>query len=364
MHRSLWINENTMRKKVVLALACIASCVMSAPIYADEGSATPEKPSPWLMVPLLTSNPKMDTSVGGLAGYLYQFDQKSAPSMFGASGTYSASDSFFGVLFAQAFFDSNKQRLSVAFTNGKVNNDYQDFLGSGLPAQTTDNVKAFATRYTHAVGAEWFVGVQFLSTNYVIEAEGLVEQHLDSIGLTGVESAGAGLVIGYDSRNNQRNATDGRYFLFHNNAYRESFGGEENFDAYSGEFADYRQLSERYVLATQIKGRWTDDAPISGYSSVSLKGYVRGMQLKPNYTHLTFDNRIKIKNQWGAIIYGGVGCLYDETSDCTDSEAIYPALGVGVSYLLREAAGVVIRAEYIVGKDDNNGVYLTMGHPY
>ena len=152
--------------------------------------------------------------------------------------------------------------------------------------------------------------------------------------------------------------------MFHNNAYRESFGGEENFDAYSGEFADYRQLSERYVLATEIKGRWTDDAPISGYSSVSLKGYVRGMQLKPNYTHLTFDNRIRIKNQWGAIIYSGVGCLYDETSDCTDSEAIYPALGVGVSYLLREAAGVVIRAEYIVGKDDNNGVYLTMGHPY
>ena len=348
----------------VVVVVFIAACAVSGWIYADEGSAAPEKPSPWLMVPLLTSNPKMDTSVGGLAGYLYQFDQKSAPSMFGASGTYSASDSFFGVLFAQAFFDSNKQRLSVAVTNGKVNNDYHNFLDSGLSAQTTDNVKAFATRYTHAVGSDWFVGGQFLSTNYVIEAEGLVEQHLDSIGLTGMESAGVGLVIGYDSRNNQRNATDGQYFLFHNNAYRESLGGEENFDVYNGEFSDYRRLSDRYVLATQFQGRWTDDAPKSGHSSVSLKGYVRGMQLKPNYMHLTLDNRIKVKDKWGVVIYGGVGCLYEDVEACDTGDAIYPALGAGISYLLREKAGIVIRAEYVVGKDDNDGVYLTMGHPY
>ena len=31
---------------------------VSGGIHADEGSAAPEKPSPWLMVPLLTSNPK------------------------------------------------------------------------------------------------------------------------------------------------------------------------------------------------------------------------------------------------------------------------------------------------------------------
>ena len=343
----------------------IAACTVSGWLHADEVSAAPEKPSPWLMVPLVTSNPKMDTSVGALAGYLYQFDPKSTPSMFGASGVYSASDSFFGTLFAQTFFDGDKQRLSVAVTRGKVNNDYNDFLGSGLSAQTTDNVKAFAARYTHALGSDWFFGGQFLSTNYVIEAEGLVEQELDSIGLTGMDSTGVGLVVEYDSRNNKRNATSGRHFLIHNNAYRESLGGEENFDVYNGEFSDYRRLNDRYVLATQFQGRWTDDAPMSGYSSVSLKGYVRGMQLQPNYMHLTVDNRIKVKDKWGVVVYGGVGCLYkEEVEECDTGSAIYPALGAGVSYLLREKAGIVIRAEYVAGKDDNNGVYLSLGHPY
>jgi hypothetical protein len=348
----------------VVVVVFVAACAVSGGIHADEGSAAPEKPSPWLMVPLLTSNPKMDTSVGGLAGYLYQFDQKSTPSMFGASGVYSASDSFFGTLFAQAFFDGDRQRLSAAITSGKVNNNYEDFLETGIPAQTTDNVKAFAARYTHALGSDWFFGGQFLSTNYVIEAEGLWEQTLDTIGLTGMDSAGVGMVIEFDSRNNKRNATSGRRFLIHNNAYRESLGGEENFNVFNGDYSDYRRLSDRYVLATQFKGRWTDDAPKSGHSSVSLKGYVRGMQLKPNYMHLTLDNRIKVKDKWGLVIYGGVGCLYEDIEACDTGGAIYPALGAGVSYLLREKAGIVIRAEYVAGKDDSDGVYLSLGHPY
>ena len=138
----------------VVVVVFVGACAVSGGIHADEASAAPEKPSPWLMVPLLTSNPKMDTSVGGLAGYLYQFDQKSTPSMFGASGVYSASDSFFGTLFAQTFFDGDRQRLSAAITSGKVNNNYEDFLETGIPAQTTDNVKAFAARYTHALGSD------------------------------------------------------------------------------------------------------------------------------------------------------------------------------------------------------------------
>ena len=336
----------------------------SGQAHAGEEAADSSKQSPWLMVPLLTSNPKLETSVGAIAGYLHQFDPESSPSMFGVSSVYSSSDSFVGVLFAQTFFDRDRQRLSVGITNGKVNNNYDDFLGSGLPAQTTDNVKAFAARYTHALGSGWFFGGQLLSTNYVIEAEGLVEQELNSIGLTGMESVGAGFVIEYDSRNNKRNPTRGRHFLIYNNAYRESLGGEENFDAYSGDLKDYRPVNDRYLLATQVSGRWTDDAPISGYSSVSLRGYVRGMHLEPNYVHLALDNRFKVKGNWGLVIYGGLGCLYDNLDECDTSGAIYPALGAGVSYLLREKAGIVIRAEYISGKDDNDAVYLSLGHPF
>ena len=73
----------------VAVVVFIAACTVSGWLHADEVSAAPEKPLPWLMVPLVTSNPKMDTSVGALAGHLTEFDPKSSRSIFGASGVLS-----------------------------------------------------------------------------------------------------------------------------------------------------------------------------------------------------------------------------------------------------------------------------------
>ena len=49
----------------------IAACTVSGWLHADEVSAATEKPSPWLMVPLVTSNPKIDTSRLGLSPGIY-----------------------------------------------------------------------------------------------------------------------------------------------------------------------------------------------------------------------------------------------------------------------------------------------------
>ena len=61
--------------------------------YADEKSeATPEKDaknSPWLITPLLSSDPKISTAAGALAGYIHKFDEKSPASIIGVAGTYS-----------------------------------------------------------------------------------------------------------------------------------------------------------------------------------------------------------------------------------------------------------------------------------
>ena len=157
--------------------------MMSGSAFSGE-SAEPEpaaKEKPFFVVPLLTSNPKMSTSLGGVAGYLHQFDSESTPSMFSLSGTYSDSDSALAAVFAQMFFDRGRQRLNAALVNGRVNNDYDDFLGSGLPAQTTDKVHTVGGRYSYRVGPHWFLGIQAMASNYVIEAEGAVEQDRKSV---------------------------------------------------------------------------------------------------------------------------------------------------------------------------------------
>jgi hypothetical protein len=59
--------------------------------------------------------------------------------------------------FAQIFFDKNRQKLIPGLAGGEIRNDYQDFLGSGIPAQTTDQLKAGFIRYSHIVEGAWCI---------------------------------------------------------------------------------------------------------------------------------------------------------------------------------------------------------------
>ena len=158
--------------------------------------------------------------------------------------------------------------------------------------------------------------------------------------------------------------TRGSHFIAHNIAYRESLGGDESFDVYHAKYEHFFPFGQGNVLGMQLVGRWTDDAPQGGFSSVTLRGYTRGNYLAEHYSHLDLEARFSIAKRWSLTAFAGVGCLYSSVSDCGDSDDLYPAGGVGVFYLLRPKAGFVIRADYAVGKEDNSAFYLTLGQPF
>jgi len=51
-------------------------------------------------------------------------------------------------------------------------------------------------------------------------------------------------------------------------------------------------------------------------------------------------------------------------SDCSGSSNLYPAVGVGLSYVLRPKAGIILRADATFGKDDNRAFYLNLNQPF
>src|SRR3974377_1372276 len=149
------------------------------PVRADGGPATgssaltekkksDKEESPWLLVPTLSSNPKLGTTVGAMAGYMHYFDPDSRVSIFGASAQYTSTNSLIGVLFAKTSFDADHQRLNVFAAGGNIKNDYDDFLGTGMPLKSEDHLRALALRYQYRVWDNWFVGVQAVDTNYKI----------------------------------------------------------------------------------------------------------------------------------------------------------------------------------------------------
>ena len=321
------------------------------------------KDSPWLITPLVSSDPKISNSAGVMAGYIHQFDPNSPPSLFGVMGTYSSTDSYYYGGFAKAHFGQDRHRLMAGAFSGKVNNDYSDYLGTGLPAQTTDTLRVFGLRYLTKIHTNWYLGPQFISSNYATSADdAMTGEVLDRIGLTGFQSNGLGLLVQYDSRDNQYSPTHGQVLDVGNIAFRRGLGGDVNFDAYNLDHQFYVPHGEAHVLAIHTKGRWTASAPTSGYSSIDLRGYTRGQYLAPHMTLIEADERYAITEKWGLRAFAGLAVLYGG-DHFNGSGNVFPAFGGGGSYRLNDE-GMIVRAEYAIGKEGNQGFYLQFGQPF
>lgn len=344
----------------------------------DEGKS--DKKSPWLVTPLISSNPKLSTTIGAMAGYMKTFDKKSQASMFGLTGNYSNTDSYTAVAFANTYFDKGNQRADAAIVSGKIYNDYDDYLGTGYPLKTTDSISVIYAKWAYQVYTNWFLGLQGVSTNYQIYSSDFIpgesfsntnytlQRDGDLAKIAGFQSNGLGLSIEFDSRDRPRSATKGQYFKVANIAYRESLGGDESFDSYRGEYNYYLEHDGGSVLAINVSGQYSSDAPIAAYASVKTKGYTTGQYLAPYASSIQIDERYSFNKSWGAVAYAAVTCLHGtiegETLSCSDSENIYPSVSAGGFYAIKPEAGVVVRMEAAIGKDDNKGFYMSLGHPF
>lgn len=355
-----------------LIIAALLTLFFSPLLYAtdtpnnqSDQQTKKKKESPWLFTPTLSSDPKLGTSVGALAAYIHSFDSDSPASMFGITGSYSSTDSVVGGAFARTYFDHDTQRLIAFLGGGNIKNDYTDFLGTGLPASTTDDLGIFVVKYLHQIKGEWFAGIQAANTNYTLSGDDDFSQAiLDKVGLVGFDSVGVGIAVQYDSRDNQNSPTSGHSIEFNNLAYRKTFGGNNSFDTYNFHAKSFFAHGEQNVLALRLTGRWTSNAPKSGYSSVDLRGYVRGQYLAPNMTVFEIEERYRLYKRWTGTAFAGVACLYGGGSDCADSSDLYPAAGAGISYTIKPEEKMVVSFDLAYGKSDNYGFYMRFGNSF
>ena len=361
-------------------------------------SDQPQRDSPWLLTPTFSVDPKLGRNVGGIAAYLHRFDDASPVSLSGATLSYSNTDSLVSAMFTDLYWGADHHRLTAGVAYGDINNEYDDFLGSGKTVETTDDLKTLFMRYRYRVVGDWFFGGQLVRTNYVIGVPTSDEMASNQAGLMGFNATGVGFVVERDSRNHVRNPTSGSHFVVDGTRYSSSddepildngdlleellpedslLDSNSDFDVLRGNFNHYSSLGHWFtgvdapetVLAVQAYTRLTHDAPVSGYSSVIVPGYTRGNYLGENSVGGQFDLRMPLSKRWGVVVFGGIGCLFGDgigsnatSQSCSDE--LYPGIGAGVSWLVKPESGVVMRMEAAKGSGDNSAVYLRFGHPF
>jgi hypothetical protein len=331
----------------------------------DVPAETDKKESPWLALPLVQVNPKLGTALGAMGAYLHYYDEKSRVSIFGAGGAYTSTDSAVAVVFAKTSFDEDRQRLVAILARGLIKNDYSDYLGTGVPVKTEDDMFALLFRYLYRVKDDWFVGFQGVQLDYALNGETLFDdEFLTGLGLTGFRSGAIGLSIYHDSRDNDNSPTRGWVLQLGNMAHRDWTGGDLEYDTYSLNFRGYLPHGEGNVLAARVFNQLTVDAPLSGSARIIQRGYKIGQYLGKNMSLIEVEERYKLGKSWTATLFYGIGCLYGDGESCTDEVNRYPGWGGGFQYILKPKEGIVANLEYAKGKWDNYGIYLKMGYGF
>ncbi|HSD17831.1 MAG TPA: hypothetical protein VLC71_11310 [Thermomonas sp.] len=335
------------------------------PEVAPAAAPAPQKQSPWMLAPVFTSNPKLGTTLGGTVGYLHFFDAKSRPSMFAATGQYSSTDSMVAGLLARTSFDADHQRLNVAISFGNIKNDYDDYLGTGIPLRNEAELRSFIGRYLYRVHGNWFLGAQAIYQNFNIAGETATDDaFLDMLGVAPYKSGGLGVVVYHDSRDNDFKPTTGWVASLNNLAYRESLGGAVDFDVYRADFRRYIPQGDGNVFAFRQLNHLTHDAPTQNLSPIQLRGYKTGQYTGRYVSQVEGEARFKLADRWTSTVFAGVGCTYGDGKSCLDSENLFPMGGAGIQYVLKPEVGIVLNLEYAWGKSGNNGLILKTGYTF
>jgi len=359
------------------ALLAIASVFTNAVRAQDdapkasspEAQAAPadpkEAPSPWLLLPTFSNNPKLGTSLGALAGYVRKFDAESQVSIFGVSAQYTSTDSATAVVFGRTSFDADRHRLIAIAIGGLIKNDYDDFIGTGVPLKSEDHIRSFALRYLLRVKDDWFIGAQALATNYQIVGQTAMDDDLIAfLGLRGFEASGIGLVGQHDSRDRTDSPRRGWLLNFNNIVYRPKAEGSDNFSVYRLDYRHFWSHGDGHVFAVRQSNQWTQDAPLGANAPVQLRGYTIGEYLGKSMSSIEVEERHRFAERWTATAFGGIACLYGgDRSGCSKSD-FFPSVGAGVQYVLKPAQGIVANLEFAAGKDGNRAVLFKMGYAW
>lgn len=336
---------------------------------AKEGAEKQEdekkKESPWLIAPIFSLNPKLGFAGGALAGYMFYFDEKSKFSMVGVNGQYTSTGSVIAGVISKLSFGEDHHRFIGGVLAGNIRNDYDDFLGTGLPLKSNDELRALFGRYLYRFWGDAFVGAQAISTNYALIGDSEIDENtLAVLGLTGFRSAGLGAVLTYDSRDSETMPTEGLFIKANNVAYREWMAGDNNFDVYRLDSRFYIPEGGGHVLALRQFNQFTVDAPPSAFAPVQLRGYKFGQYLGKNMSSIEGEERFRLGDRWSATAFTGVAFLYGNGQSLNDPNTIYPNVGAGVQFVIKQKEGIVANLEFAAGKRENYGVYIKLGYGF
>ena len=330
----------------------------------------------FLVVPLITNSPVMDTGFGGLGMYFFKIDKEdkaSPPSLASIYAIYTTNNSYIFIPSGRFFWNEDKNRASFGVGTARINNDFTyDDQGNDLRLVYSELRNFITAEYSRKIIGEFYLGMLYLGTKTAYKFDQGTEEENDftkgffaqnEIDDNFVSSIG--LNLSFDNRDYPYNPTGGFIFSIRPKLNRAWLGSDNDYIDTDYGFSYFNSLQDNLILALNISGGFaTGDVPFDGYQNYgvrnSLRGYEAGKYKGRNMIASQAELRWRFYNKWGAVVFGGTGSIWGNENNGEEEfeRAWLPSAGLGLRYMVSQEKKINIRLDYAVGVDGNQGLYF------
>ncbi len=330
----------------------------------------------FLVVPLISNSPVMDTGFGGLGLYFFKIDKdddESPPSLASLYAIYTTNNSYIFTPFGRFFWNEDRNRASIGIGTLRINNDFTyDDQGNDLRLVYSELRNFITAEYSRKVIGDFYLGVLYLGTKTKYKFDqGSDEENdftRDFFAQNGIKDnfvSSIGLNFSFDNRDYPYYPTRGLTFSIRPKLNRAWLGSDNDYIDTDYKISYFNSLQNNLILALNISGGFASgDVPFDGYQNYgvrnSLRGYEAGKYKGRNMIASQAELRWRFHNKWGGVIFGGTGSIWgNENNGEEEFERTWlPSAGLGLRYMVSQEKKINVRLDYAVGVDGNQGIYF------
>ncbi|HVJ37267.1 MAG TPA: BamA/TamA family outer membrane protein [Stenotrophomonas sp.] len=287
-----------------------------------------------------------------------------APNIYGVMGmkTENGSHAYGGG--AMLHFDDDRWRYKGGVAKASLNLDFYT-QGRFFPVQeigyNVDGLVSFQQVVRRIGDNDFFVGASWIYMDMDIAFDVDSDRQFFTDKELTQKSSGLGITLEYDTRDNPFTPSSGWTGVFDGNFYRESFGGDVEFDSYRAHVFAYQPLwDKRLIIGGRLDLRAVEgDVPFYRLPYVDMRGIAAGRYQDRRAAMIETELRWNLTPRWALIGFLGAGRAWgrhDSFSDATTAVA----KGAGFRYLLARKLGLYGGLDYAWGPEDHT-FYIQMG---
>ena len=362
--------------QLVLLLLIIGTATSYGQQTKEVDSTFNEASKTFLVVPLITNSPVMDTGFGGLGMYFFKIDKEdkaSPPSLASLYAIYSTNNSYIFTPFGRFFWNEDKNRASFGVGTLRINNDFTyDEQGNDLRLVYSEIRYFITAEYSRKIIGDFYLGMVYLGTKtkYKFDQGNGQENDFtrDFFAQNGIADnfvSSIGLNLSFDNRDYPYYPTRGFTFSIRPKLNRAWLGSDNDYIDTDYKFSYFNSLQDNLILALNISGGFASgDVPFDGYQNYgvrnSLRGYEAGKYKGRNMIASQAELRWRFHNKWGGVVFGGTGSIWgNENNGEEEFERTWlPSVGLGLRYMVSTEKKINVRLDYALGVDGNQGLYF------